>query len=254
MSGIALIVFTALATAVIGFVVVRYGPGLERFLGRRPVRARVELDAVAPRIATQLDPAVFESGLPNWEAYGYVFPLRIEEVGIPPSSLCREWREWARPKGGVDGRWTKVQVMVEGRAEGQVVIDRLDVEVLGRHEPKSGTYVFCPVGGASASPREISIRLDNDPSSVGFIEQGYEPATEFLFTLGKGEVETFRIYAMTDRYYCEWIARLSYVADDKRGSIEISDEGEPFRTTGITNAQAYVWSDGGWTEHDDFAF
>jgi hypothetical protein len=250
MSEVTLIVVGAVATAVVGFIVIRYGPSVERFLGRRPVRARVELDAVPPRIGTQSDPAVFEAGFPNWEAYGYVFPLNIDEVGIPPTSICREWREWARPKGGVDARWTKVQVVVEARTEGQVLIDRVEIELLRKREPISGTYAFCPVGGASASPREIFVRLDDDPPSIRFVERGDEPVTEFLFTLGHGEVETFRVYAVAERRYCEWIARLSYVANGRRDFIEISDEGDPFRTTGVTNAQAYAWMGDEWTEYD----
>lgn len=250
MSEVTLIVVGAVATAVVGFIVIRYGPSVERFLGRRPVRARVELDAVAPRIATQADPGVFEADFPNWEAYGYVFPTGIDEIGVPPTAICREWREWARPKGGVDARWTKVQIVVEGRCEGQVLIDRLEIELMGKREPISGTYAFCPVGGASASPREIMLRLDDDPPSVSFVERGDEPVTEFLFTLGQGEVETFRIYAVTERHYCEWIARLSYVANGKRDFIEISDEGDPFRTTDITNARAYAWLGNEWSEYD----
>jgi hypothetical protein len=241
----------AFAAAAIGFLVTRHGPTVERFLfPRKAVRATTELDASPPRVKTENDPAIFESGFPNWEAYGYVFPSDIEAIGIPPSDICREWRSWARARGGVDARSTKAKVTVEGRSDGTVMIDRFDIEVTARRDALAGTYVACPVGGASASPRQIYVSLDDDPPTIHFVDSGDEPVTHFLFSLTRGEVETFLIYAVAERCYCEWTARLSYTTHGKRESVEISDEGDTFRTTGIRNAESYAWFDGRWD--DDF--
>jgi hypothetical protein len=247
MRDVVVLLLGALAVAVIGFLVTRHGPTVERSLFRRKaVRATTELDTAPPRIKAENDPAIFEAGGPNWEAYGFVFPPGIEAVGTPPSEICREWRQWARGRGGVDARSTKAQVTVEGRSDGTVVIDRFEIEVTARRDALPGTYAACPVGGASGSPRQIYVVLDNDPPAIHFVDSGDEPVKHFLFTLTPGEVETFLIYAVADRCYCEWTAHLSYVAHGKRDSILISDEGDAFKTTGVRNAEGYAWFDGHW--------
>jgi hypothetical protein len=242
------VLLIAAATTAIGLILTRNWAAIERFLFRRKVlRATIEPAPQMPALTFERDPGVFEAELPNWEAYGYVIPSDIHSIGPPPTDLCREWLEWARARQGVDAYQSKIQVVVEGRNEGQVVIDRFELEIGAKREPLGGTHVACVVGGASASPREIFIDLDRDPPRMQFRYEGDEPTEHFLFTLSDGETETFRIRAITERHYCEWIARLGFVANGRREFIEVSDEGDSFRTTGTGNATSYAWMDGQWS-------
>ena len=147
----------------------------------------------------------------------------------------------------MDADVTKVQVIVEGTAE-RVTIDSMEIDVQHRAEPLRGAHALCQVGGASASPREILVELDPNPPRVRYFSQGGDPSEPFLFTLGKDEAETFRIYAVAAACYCEWVASLHYVVDGKRMTLAIDDGGEPFRTTGSRDAQNYIWSEGAWSK------
>jgi hypothetical protein len=45
------------------------------------------------------------------------------------------------------------------------------------------------------------------------------------------------------------------VANGKRNFIEVNDGGDPFKTTGVINAERYTWTEGEWsaTFWDEFA-
>ena len=190
-------VLLLLIGAVIAYVVPRVLPHIARFLHRpAALRTRVEhdpepplathepqvvtsesrkLDVHFPKISSEVDPAVFEHGFPNWESYGYVFDLGLNQLGSPPTNVCREWRTWARSLGGVDANATKLQLTLEGRNDSEIRIDRLEIDVTRRREPLQGIHAVCPVGGAAASPRQIYVDLDADPPRVQFVERGDAP-------------------------------------------------------------------------------
>jgi hypothetical protein len=247
------LVVGAVLGAVFGFVAERTLPQVWRFVLRpKDLRTHVELDAEPPTVRFLTDPAIFEADFPNWIGAEYMLPDGdIADFGPPPSAYCREWREWARAHNGVDARASKVQIIVEARAENTVVIDRLEVNVWNRARPIQGTLVRCLVGGAALQPRELGVRLDDErPQAAYFREAGNESGTteSFTFKLGPGDVEVFRLYAIAERHYVEWTATLHYAVDGVRKSIELDDGGEPFKTTGTSGAKRAFDSigDGRW--------
>lgn len=255
------LVVGAVLGTIFGFVGERTLPRVWRFLFRpKDLKTHVELDADPPTtIRFQTDPAIFEADLPNWIGAAYMLPAGdIADFGPPPSAYCREWREWARARHGVDAGATKVQVIVEGRAESTVVIDRVEVNVWQRVAPIEGTLVRCLVGGAALQPRELGVRLDDErPQAEYFREAGPEGGTSesFTFKLAPGDVEIFRLYATAEEHYVEWTASLHYLVDGARKSIELDDGGEPFKTTGISRAKRVFDSigDGQWRRGDGWA-
>jgi hypothetical protein len=141
-------------------------------------------------------------------------------------------------------------VTVEGRREGEVRIDRFEIDVLRRSDALAGTYAQCLVGGAAASPRQLYVNLDRSPPRVEFVERGDSPGEavrrHFLFSLARNEIETFLIYAVARRGFYEWTGQLSYVAEGKRHHVDITDGGDAFRTTSTDRALTYLWADGRW--------
>ena len=268
MSNTATAVLILVIGAVLAYLVPRILPRIGRFLGPRSPSVRTWSTTPSrlspsmtprlptapaphfPNVSAELDPGVFERGFPNWEAYGYVFRQDIAAVGPPPSGVCRDWRNWARVRAGVDADATKLQVTVEGRSDSEVRIDRLEIEMLRRAEPLRGSHARCDVGGASASPRQVYVDLDDDPPRVEFVERGDSPGENprryFLFSPSRGEVETFLIYATAARGSYDWIGRLWYVAEGQRQFVEITDGGDPFRTTASNRARTYTWLNGAW--------
>ena len=105
-------------------------------------------------------------------------------------------------------------MIVEGRAESTVVIDRLEVNVWRRAGPVEGTLVRCLVGGAALQPRELGVRLDDERPQAAYFREGRQ----------------------RERHERE----LHVQARD--------DGGEPFKTTGISRAKRVFDSigDGQW--------
>jgi hypothetical protein len=60
---------------------------------------------------------------------------------------------------------------------------------------------------------------------------------------GKGETLLFEVWAFTMECNCDWVVVLSYVdvANGERGRLEITDGGEPWRSSSARNAHSYAW-------------
>lgn len=206
---------------------------------------RIELGDATARLRT--DPKGFDRGLPDWVAYSYVVATSAREVPPPPRGLCRDRKAWADSIGAVDAVFTRLQVTLEGRSGGAVVIDGIRAEVVARRAPLAGTWLMCPVGGAEASPRRIDLDLDSEPPKVQFLREGDEPvATPILFTLRRGEVETFLVRAVTSTCDCKWRVTFDLIASGERRTVTIDDDGQPFRTTATARAKPHVWQAGRW--------
>jgi hypothetical protein len=233
-SKVAWVITTALAAA-IGWVVVEGLTGVKTELTRE--------DPVL--ISYSSDPALFEKGQPDWTGYSYVIPRSPQRLASPPRGKCRARRSWAYGLNGADAGFTKLRVTAEGRAGGTVLIDSIEVKVLERRKPLSGSHVVCPVGGGTPELRGVAIDLDRQPPTFQYADPRGEPRN-FAFTLKKGEVETFDIEAYAERCYCQWTARFVFVASGKRQTVRIGDERRPFRTTGLGKARSVVWDGRQW--------
>lgn len=216
-----------------------------------PVRlpSATEPSESLPGVSSEPDPRVFEQGEPDWTGYTYIIPRPIEEVGPPPRGECRDRRSWAHSLGGADAFFTRIQVTLEGRSPGEVLIDDMRVRVLKRKSPLDGAWIQCPVGGADVSVRGVFINLDTEPPEAGFTESVYdqpEVESSYAVKLSEREIETFYIEARANECYCEWVLDFRLVVGGERQIVTIDDGGEPFRTSAIGEATPYIWEDGGW--------
>jgi hypothetical protein len=149
--------------------------------------------------------------------------------------------------GAADAGVTQVRLVITGLSETDVLIDALQVRVLKREKALLGTHIVCPVGGASGTPRQIEIELQEQPPLTRYVAEGGESTEPFLFILRKGENEVFYLsaYAREDAY--DWIADLLLLVNGKRHIIRIDNDGRSFRTTATTRAQTAYWYSGRWT-------
>jgi hypothetical protein len=195
----------------------------------------------------ETDPAIFESGEPPWIGYSFLFPHGQVELGPPPPGNCPEWWAWARTNQGVDADRTKVRLTIIGDSEATVIVEALRIAVVRRAEPLDGTLVLCPVGGADITPRHIAVDLDGFPEAVtSYYDAGGDPTGRFSFALARGEAELFNIEATAGHSYIEWVGKLYLLVDGKRQIVNISDQGEPFRTTSSSHLEPLTWTDGKW--------
>jgi hypothetical protein len=70
------------------------------------------------------------------------------------------------------------------------------------------------------------------------------PSEDIAFKLLRGEVLLFEVWAETADCDCDWVLTLNYLdlGTGERGSVEVRNEGEPWRSTASRNAESYTWS------------
>lgn len=231
------VAISAFVGALIAWAVAYFAPGAWSRLIRRP----------SVYVHVEKDPAIFYAGGPNWDASLFVLLDLADpsDVGEPPRGPCRDWRSWLWPIGAYDAERTDLHVTIQGAADSTVLIDGLRVTSISRR-PVSGFCLLCPVGGADATPRSVNVDLDWDPGVVTYSDAGGEPTGRFAFTLTKGEVETFHIVATAGQAACSWVAELFLVVNGRREVVQIDDDGDPFRTSGVGSIPTFVWSGSDW--------
>jgi hypothetical protein len=228
-----------LGAALLGFLLDRLAVNWSRLTGRLPVDVVIETD-----------PAVFLAGEPNWDGFSFVFPGRdIGQVGPAPAWVCREWHRWAMARGGVHSFEQRIRVAVIPRGEATVLVEAFEPEVVSRTQIPRGAYVTCAVGGADGRIRHISVDLVESPPWTTYRGDEGEEVQRFKLTIGKGDAERFEIVAKADPgSLVEWRGRLHVIANGKKKTITIDDEGKPLRLSGPGSGPYYMWRGDGWEE------
>lgn len=227
----------AFATAVIAWAVNRFAPVLfRRMFPPRPLEIHIETD-----------PALIFAGAMNWVPSAWVLPSAQspEEVGAPPTDVCRDWRRWMKPRGAYDGWWTEIQITLVGASDSTVVVDGIRARVEQRHDPV-GIALTCPVGGADITVRGIALDLDVEGGLVTYEDDGGEPARAFAFSLRRGEVERFHIRARSSDQVL-WKAELLLIVNGKRQTVTVDDDGALFRTSSVEKLTTWAWTQGKWS-------
>jgi hypothetical protein len=233
------IVLTAAVTATVTWAVTRgLDEGSESLNDDPPIRISVEDDPAR----------VYAPNDPGWQTYGFISERTRDQLGRPPSPLCREWRTWALGRGGVDADKTRLYVFLQGKPNTAVVITGLEVDFTRRSRPVSGTHAWCPTGGAAPSPNVADVDLDTKPPTIRYARAGDDfPGRRRLhLTLNGTETETVELTAHTRRCDCEWRARVFMVVDGEKHEQVIDDGGRPFRTSASGRSSHVQWDGKRW--------
>ena len=221
------------ATAVIGWAVAYYAPGI------------VSHRAEGPPVFTDVqdDPFTIDTfrNLP--------IPMMLPASTVsrrtenPPVNWCSGFHGWGRNLGGADVYATHVRLIVQGATDKAVIVTGISARVL-KHQPIHGLYVRCPTAGA-AQIRALHMNLDSPNPLAVYLVKGSR--TPFGFTLRKGETEVFDLTATThSTEMLEWNLVLYLTVDGQQQKIEIQDRGAPFRTISAQKVSWYAWT-GAWT-------
>lgn len=200
-------------------------------------------------IHVETDPGVFLAGDPNWDAFGYIVPRPLSDLGPPPGHICRDWHVWATKQGGIPAGWSRVRLALSGHLDATVLVDQVRIQIEKRRPQGEGVYVRCRTGGADAVPRGFSVDLDTDPPSVSHVDPGGEPIyAPLAISVAKGEVEIFEIQARARGEVIEWTAELAVVVNGKRKILPVSNRGSAFLTGGTEGLSPHEWSGTEWQE------
>lgn len=226
----------AVVGAVLAFLLAQYGPrAVRRTTGRLPVAVHVETD-----------PSLIHAGDLNWDGYSYVVPERVATTWVPPGGICREWKRSIWREGAFDADRTEVLVTVQGLEDAAVVIDGVRVWIVERL-PISGVTLRCLVGGADGYLRGLSIDLDADGLVLDLYPTDEDaPRMPRSFTVAKGETERFYLVAEAGSGAYRWTADLILLVDGRREIVSITDDGDPFRTSGTDGLSERRWIGDAW--------
>jgi hypothetical protein len=176
------------------------------------IKSRVLPAPPALRITVVTDPKFWEAGrYKPHEPFEYVFPAAASKLAPPPSGTCYRRYAWAKQHGGVDAQRTQLRLFLQSPEEHAVLLESITPVIRRRSTPMAGTFVACPVGGATANLRHVAVDLDRGEATYQDGEGA--PVADRMLTFRQGETEALAIVAWTGRYRVSWQLRLDLVID-----------------------------------------
>ncbi len=165
-----------------------------------------------------------------------------------------DWPAWARQQGAVRVNRHEVLLTIQGVSDARVVIDRIRVVVVGlRRAPLIGTLVDIQCG-EPFEYRYLEANLDKNPPSVTSKTTGsiggernarLDPA-KFPYQVAIDEAESFVVSSVISKYDVDWRVEVDWSSQGQSGTIEVYDNGRPFRTTSSSSVSATcTWWDSG---------
>ncbi|GHA96779.1 hypothetical protein GCM10010346_19440 [Streptomyces chryseus] len=194
-----------------------------------------------------VDSDVWQSGCDH----GYLVARGPDRV--PPPPVEQDAGPWARSLDALHAGDTNVRVTLRGTSERAVVLEALRVRVTQRDAPARGNVYGMSDGcGGALSPRHIAVDLDA-PRPVARSVAGFDgvaetpiPAVAFPYTVSVTDPEVLLVNARTAGCDCRWYLELVWSSGARSGTVRISDNGRPFRTSGAKGMPRYAYSA---TEH-----
>ncbi|MEU7009818.1 helix-turn-helix transcriptional regulator [Streptomyces sp. NPDC046332] len=168
----------------------------------------------------------------------------------PPPPEAADARSWAAAQGAVDGGGTLVRVSVQGKGAAAVVLQALHVRVVERGAPLPWAAYRMDEGcGGAVTPRRFEVDLDR-PRPVARALDGYDasgeegrtlPAVSFPYAVTASSPEELLVTARTAGCDCRWYLELEWSSEGRSGTVRITDDGRPFRTSGIKGSAVYAY-------------
>ncbi len=199
-------------------------------------------------IHVESDQAVIWAGHPPWLSFACYVPGDVPDERPPEDG--RDWPAWATQAGGYDLGLTMLRVTIVADRDVTVVLDQPVVQQAVEPVPQGTGFLRPAAGGAEISPRRFNVDLGAGPNPlVIFHQRGTRqtgrPAPSW--TLGKGDVEQFHIWATADDDLLhEWTLVLPVLVDGKRLMYDVTAErgGQPFKLVGWRYSDSGAWKPG----------
>ncbi|MBT2442198.1 XRE family transcriptional regulator, partial [Streptomyces sp. ISL-36] len=191
---------------------------------------------------------------------GHVYVAEAGPRQVAPPPPAQDAGSWARTHGAVHGGETLVRISLQGRSPTTaVVVEALHVRVTGRAErlPWHAYRMDNGCGGA-LSPRRFDVDLDR-PRPVARSVAGYDglagrpiPAVSLPYTVTSSAPEELLVTARTAGCDCRWHLELKWSSEGRSGTVRITDDGRPFRTSGVTGRPVWEYDTLGrrWVESE----
>ncbi|MEV5162818.1 helix-turn-helix domain-containing protein [Streptomyces sp. NPDC053728] len=194
---------------------------------------------------------------------GHTYLVDRAPRAVAPPPVAADSGAWAGTHGAVHGGEALVRITVQGRSPSDaVVLHALHVRVVDRAAPLPWNAYRMDNGcGGAVTPRHFAVDLDR-PRPLARPVDGLDasgakvrkiPAVSFPYKVTSSDPEELLVSARTAGCDCRWYLELEWSAGGRTGTVRITDDGKPFRTSGTRGRPAYVHdsAEGRWITDSD---
>lgn len=170
----------------------------------------------------------------------YLVDSPPEDVPPPPSE--QDAPGWVGALGGVPAGDQLLELTLQGRTSETVVLQGLRVRVV-----KSGAPLAWNVyGGFSACGGDVSTKsFDVDLDAGHPVTVPKAGQRGFPYKVSESDPEVFYVTANVSTRDVSWYLELEWSSGDRRGTLRVDNNGQPFRTSGSQGRPTYNYPIGG---------
>ncbi|MEU6123658.1 helix-turn-helix transcriptional regulator [Streptomyces sp. NPDC047123] len=168
----------------------------------------------------------------------YLIDRSPDRLPTPPPEQDAD--SWVTAFGAVSAGKQYVKFTVQGTGKETVVLEALNVRVVGRRTPPDWiSYSMGFVGaGCGGDVREHVFGTGLDSGQPTLVPEG----DSFPFKVSESDPEAFMVDARAHSHDVRWYLELKWSSGTRRGTIAIDDKGNPFRTSGDPHNTTYGYS------------
>jgi hypothetical protein len=184
----------------------------------------------------------------------FVAGVRASTGHLP---MPTDWPAFQRSTGASVASPGVVDVSIQGETSRKITLTGINFTVSHRGRPAGGTFAL-PCGD-SLQGRFIQADLDrtpaaivassNEPSGIaGSTAPGQRPSKPIAFpwTVSVTDPLLLHLVATTQRCFCVWSARISWVSGDHYGVIRVDNGGRGYPVVGVENVPSYLGGSPRW--------
>lgn len=142
-------------------------------------------------------------------------------------------------KGALAGSPQIVRLSLRATSGKPVTVERIDYTVVSDAKPLRGWYTALP--GCVIEPvRRAKLDLDKPRAAVRYVDAGNHSSRTLGLRVARSSPEVIELQAATRSHRVAWTAQLQVRdADGHASTIDVDDDGEPFRVTSERSSQSY---------------
>ncbi|MEU3743366.1 helix-turn-helix transcriptional regulator [Streptomyces sp. NPDC032198] len=173
---------------------------------------------------------------------GHPYLVNKSPGTLSPPPNEQDAASWVAANGAVSARDQTVKLTVQGKGKETVVLESLNVRVVGTSAPLTWTNYkmgYLGVGcGGNIPQRSFAVNLDAAVPRPTPLEGD----SGFPYKVNSSDPEAFFIDATANTRYVRWYLELDWSSGTRHGTVRIDDTGKPFATSGDKDRPVYGFS------------
>ncbi|WP_030565196.1 helix-turn-helix domain-containing protein [Streptomyces aureocirculatus] len=197
----------------------------------------------APGTASDAVPLTVSTHPHYWyDPCGTPYLVAREPKRLSPPPNEQDAPGWVNANGAVPAGRQTVKLVVQGTGDDTVVLESLDVRVVGSGAPlKRNAYEMGYVGvGCGGNVPQHSFDVNLDVSVPRLTPKSGE--VNFPYKVSEKDPAAFYVDADVKAHDVSWFLELEWSSGKRHGTVRIDDSGKPFRTSGEGDNPTFGYS------------